>query len=192
MKAFHLTECASTMDEARLLIDKGEQTPFYLFADRQSKGRGQYGKSWESYDGNLFLSVVMKSGMVKEPALLSLTVGLAVAEALMKKGLQPNLVWPNDVLIDGAKTAGILIEEHGGAFIAGVGLNLNAPADPTVLEDGRLINSVSFHTKKFEDPKQWAAALTDAIIERLDLEEEAILPHWRGFSAPHPIGEMVK
>lgn len=192
MKAFHLTKCASTMDEARLLIDKGEQTPFYLFADRQSKGRGQYGKSWESYDGNLFLSVVIKGSAVKEPALLSLTVGLAVAEALVKNGLQPNLVWPNDVLIDGAKTAGILIEEHGGAFIAGVGLNLNAPANPTVLEDGRLINSVSFHTKKFEDPKQWAAALTDAIIERLDLKEEAILPHWRGFSAPHPIGEMVK
>ena len=180
------------MDEARLFIDKGEQTPFYLFADRQSKGRGQYGKSWESYDGNLFLSVVIKGSAVKEPALLSLTVGLAVAEAMVKKGLQPNLVWPNDVLIDGAKTAGILIEEHGGAYIAGVGLNLNAPANPTVLEDGRLINSVSFHTKKFEDPKQWAAALTDAIIERLDLEEEAILPHWRGFSAPHPIGEMVK
>ena len=180
------------MDEARLLIDKGEQTPFYLFADRQSKGRGQYGKSWESYDGNLFLSVVIKGSAVKEPALLSLTVGLAVAEALVKKGLQPNLVWPNDVLIDGAKTAGILIEEHGGAFIAGVGLNLNAPANPTVLEDGRLINSVSFHTKKFEDPKQWAAALTDAIIERIDLGEEAILPNWRGFSTPHPIGEMAR
>ena len=192
MKAIHLKTCASTMDEARILIDKGEPVPFYLYADRQSKGRGQYGKSWESYEGNLFLSVVIRGGAVKEPALLSLTVGLAVAEALLKKGLQPNLVWPNDVLIGGAKPAGILIEEHGGAFVAGVGLNLNAPAGPTTLEDGRLINSVSFHTKKFEDPGQWAAVLTDAIIERIDLGEEAILPNWRGFSAPHPVGEMAK
>lgn len=192
MKAVHLTECASTMDEARLLIDKGEKAPFYLYSDRQSKGRGQYGKSWESYEGNLFLSVVMNGGAVKEPALLSLTVGLAVAETLVKKGLKPNLVWPNDVLIDGAKTAGILIEEHGGAFIAGVGLNLNVPEGPTVLEDGKLINSVAFHTGKAEDVDDWARLLAEAVTNRIDLGEEAILPNWRGFSQAHAIGEMVK
>ena len=192
MKAIHLTECASTMDEARLLIDKGEKAPFYLFTDRQTKGRGQYGKSWESYEGNLFLSVVMNGGAVKEPSLLSLTVGLAVAEALVKKGLRPNLVWPNDVLIDGAKTAGILIEEHGGAFIAGVGLNLNVPKSPSVLEDGRLINSVSNHTGKAEDVESWARLLAEAVMNRIGSGEEAILPSWRGFSQAHPIGEMVK
>lgn len=192
MKAFHVADCASTMDEARLLMEKGEKIPFYLFADRQLKGRGQYGKSWESYEGNLFLSVVMSACDVKSPGLLSLTVGLAVAEALVEKGLQPNLVWPNDVLIDGAKTAGILIEEHGGAFIAGIGLNLNLPAGPTVLEDGRLINSVAFHTGSPEARDEWAALLAESILKRISLGEEAILPTWRGFSQPHTVGEMVK
>ncbi|MBR5624703.1 biotin--[bacterium] len=192
MNSFHVTECASTMDEARALIDKGEKIPFYLFADRQLKGRGQYGKNWESYEGNLFLSVVMNACDVKAPGLLSLTVGLSVAEALAEKGLRPNLVWPNDVLIDGAKTAGILIEEHGGAFIAGIGLNLNLPAGPTVLEDGRLINSVSFHTGSPEAKETWSDLLAESILQRIKLGEEAILPTWRGFSQPHTVGEMVK
>ncbi len=192
MKAVHLTQCASTMDEARLLIDKGEAAPFYLFSDRQSKGRGQYGKSWESYEGNLFLSVAVNSGAVREPALLSLTVGISVAEALAKEGLRPNLVWPNDVMIDGAKTAGILIEKHGGAFIAGVGLNLNAPGGPTVLEDGRLINSVSFHTGRKEDVEGWAMTLAEAVMNRIDLGEEEILPSWRLFSQAQHTGEMAE
>ena len=192
MKAIHLKTCASTMDEARILIDKGEKAPFYIFSDRQSKGRGQYGKSWESYEGNLFLSVVMDGGAVKEPALLSLTVGLSVAEALAKLGLRPNLVWPNDVMIDGAKTAGILIEEHGGAFIAGVGLNLNFPKAPTALKDGKLISSVSFHTGETEEVESWARNLADAIIVRIASREEAILPTYRGFSRQTPIGETVK
>ncbi|MBR5901144.1 biotin--[bacterium] len=192
MRSFHLAECGSTMDEARALIDKGEKPPFYLFSDRQLNGRGQYGKSWESFEGNLFLSVAVPKESVKAPKLLSLTVGIAAAEALANNGLQPNLVWPNDVLIDGAKTGGILVEEHGGAFIAGIGLNLNSPAAPMRLEDGRLIASVAFHTGAREETSLWAELLAEEIAKRIELGEEAVLPLWRGFSQAHKSGEDQK
>lgn len=192
MKGFRLKECASTMDEARALIDAGEKLPFYIFADRQLKGRGQYGKSWESFEGNLFLSVATDASLVKAPKVLSLTAGIAVAEALAKKGLQPTLSWPNDVLTDGAKTAGILVEEHGGAFITGVGLNLNNPPKPVRLEDGRLINSLSFHTGARESRREWADLLAEEIVKRTNLGEDEALSLWRGFSQTHKSGEGKK
>ena len=197
MKSFHITECASTMDEARTLLGKGERSPFFLFSDRQLKGRGQYGKSWESFDGNLMMSVVLPASEVSSPGLLSLSCGLAVAECLVKSGLEPNLVWPNDVVISGAKTAGILVEEHGGEFIVGIGLNLNCPAGPETLADGRLINSVSFFTGRSESPAEWAKIIAESVLGVISLREEEILPSWRSFSlregeVKHPIGEMAK
>ena len=101
-------------------------------ADYQTAGRGRLDHRWESARGlNLMFSAVFGvSGVApQEVATFPLVAGLAIAEAV--EGLCPELAgrvavkWPNDVLVDGRKLAGILCERNGDCVIAGVGLNVN-------------------------------------------------------------------
>lgn len=101
-------------------------------ADFQTAGRGRLDHRWESARGlNLMFSVVLDVSSVRlaEAVTLPLAVGLAVAESAVK--ICPPLLgrvsvkWPNDVLVDGLKLAGILCERDGDNVIAGVGINVN-------------------------------------------------------------------
>jgi len=108
--------------------------PTLLVAQNQSAGRGRAGRSWLSEAGaSLTFSLAWKfKGPLARLAGLPLAVGVALAEALGELGVQVQLKWPNDLLKDGAKLAGILIETQGaddGAIwaVTGVGLNLVMP-----------------------------------------------------------------
>ena len=98
-------------------------------ADEQTAGRGRLDHAWLSPPGqNLTLSVVLDVGGVvpSEVATLPLVVGLAAATATSLLLLRQTWIkWPNDVLVDGRKLAGILCERHGDSVIAGVGINVN-------------------------------------------------------------------
>ena len=121
----------STNDEARRLAADGAAAATVVVADEQTAGRGRQGRAWTSPPGNLFASVLLRpavpTGRFGELALLA---GVAVADTVA--GLMPSrdaslrvrLKWPNDVLIDGAKTAGILVEQEGDAAILGIGINV--------------------------------------------------------------------
>jgi BirA family biotin operon repressor/biotin-[acetyl-CoA-carboxylase] ligase len=105
-----------------------------LVAEHQHAGRGRAGRSWLSAPGAaLTFSLAWKfAGPPHQLLGLPLAVGVALAETLAELGLQVELKWPNDVLKDGAKLAGILIESQsavdGGAWaVIGVGLNLALP-----------------------------------------------------------------
>ncbi len=107
----------------------------WLVAERQNAGRGRQGRAWDSPAGNLYASGFVRMGDVDPPApTLALVAGIAVVEALGTSGLL--LKWPNDVLVGGAKLAGILLERHGDAVIVGVGVNLahhpDLPDRPTI------------------------------------------------------------
>ena len=120
-------------------IDARAGKPGDVFtADEQTAGRGRLGHRWLSPPGqNLILSAVIGvSGLSpSEVATLPLVVGLAAATAVdcligpreaLSRGKLPVLVkWPNDVLVDGRKIAGILCERQGDNVIAGVGINVN-------------------------------------------------------------------
>ena len=105
-----------------------------LIAERQTAGRGRAGRSWLSADGgSLTFSLAWK---VHRPlhalAGLPLAVGVALAETLGSLSVNVQLKWPNDLLKDGAKLAGVLIETQsapGGAVwaVIGIGLNLQLP-----------------------------------------------------------------
>ena len=127
MRIFRKETTVSTNLDART----GESGDVFV-AEFQSAGRGRLDHTWLSAKGeNLTFSVVL-SGAGRPPseiATLPLVVGLAVVKALAS--LAPlSLKWPNDVLCEGRKLAGILCERHGDNVITGIGLNVNQTEFP--------------------------------------------------------------
>ena len=106
----------------------------WLVADRQSAGRGRQGRDWFDGSGNFMGSTVIRPGP-HDPAASSLAflAGLALYEAVQPVLADPrglSLKWPNDLLLDGAKLAGILLEAGaGGAVVVGIGVNLARAPD---------------------------------------------------------------
>ena len=133
----------STNDQARLKVKQGCTLPLACFAEEQTQGRGRRGKVWVSPPGSsIYLSLIWKFDLpVNELGSLSLAIGVAVARVLKKLGLKNvGLKWPNDVLVDDKKIAGILIEatqltSSSTTAIIGIGLNYKLPADLPVKPD---------------------------------------------------------
>jgi BirA family biotin operon repressor/biotin-[acetyl-CoA-carboxylase] ligase len=120
----HLAEVGSTND---WLLARAETLPdgHWVIADRQTAGRGRRGRVWNDGAGNFMGSVLVKaSGQVQQ---LSFVAALALHDALAALTGQPprfTLKWPNDVLLDGIKCSGILLERQGDALVIGMGVNL--------------------------------------------------------------------
>lgn len=92
-----------------------------IIAREQTGGRGRYGKKWESPRGNLYMSVVL-TDMGQEAGNLAFVIAVAVARALKEFNVQ--VKWPNDILLDGKKLVGILLERAENKIIAGIGVNI--------------------------------------------------------------------
>ncbi|HEX7725849.1 MAG TPA: biotin--[acetyl-CoA-carboxylase] ligase [Rhizomicrobium sp.] len=127
------TEIDSTNEEARRLAAAGEHGPVWLRADRQTAGRGRRGRAWESPAGNLAATLLIVPGKpASECAQLSFVTAIAAADAAsdFAANAEIKVKWPNDVLANGRKLAGILLESASGGdgaltFLAiGVGINL--------------------------------------------------------------------
>lgn len=111
--------------------------PTWIIADRQTKGRGRLGRAWQAQEGNLFATLIYRPGCTaQEAALRSFMAANALFEALALHIPRDRLAqkWPNDVLLDGGKVAGILLEASGqGAKVdwlaIGIGVNLAAAPD---------------------------------------------------------------
>lgn len=99
-----------------------------IMAMAQSAGRGRYRRTWVSHHGNLYASFIYNADE-RDPR-LSYVVAVSVAETLISFGIHPKIKWPNDILIDGKKVCGILIEYAGRFVIVGIGINIKS--NPTV------------------------------------------------------------
>lgn len=125
-----VAECASTNT---LLLARAEGAPSgaVLVAERQTAGRGRMGRPWHAEPAaSLTFSLLYKLPRGTMPGGLSLAVGVAIAEALRELGVEGiALKWPNDILRNGRKLAGVLIELTGSSAVIGIGLNLRLPAD---------------------------------------------------------------
>jgi BirA family biotin operon repressor/biotin-[acetyl-CoA-carboxylase] ligase len=109
-----------------LAEDEGEGT--IAVAEEQTEGRGRLGRGWEAPTGTSVLVSVLLLPAVEAARLpeLSLVAGGAVAEAILEvTGIEPAIKFPNDVLIDGRKVAGILAESSEGRVVLGIGINAN-------------------------------------------------------------------
>lgn len=122
----------STMDVAHALAQEGIAEGTLVWAQRQEQGRGRLGRVWESPEGGIYCSVIVRP---QRPAAdipqLSLLMGLSAAEAIRENAMvSPRVRWPNDLLIGAQKIAGILTEARDGAVVIGIGINVStAPTD---------------------------------------------------------------
>jgi BirA family biotin operon repressor/biotin-[acetyl-CoA-carboxylase] ligase len=114
-------------------------------ADTQTAGRGRFQRSWVSDQGGLWLSAVVPA-QTPTASVLPLVAGLAVCQTLQTLGVQRlRLRWPNDVLIDDLKLAGLLIDQFSpGAAVAGIGVNVSN--QPEVCDAG-----LKNHTTRLAD-----------------------------------------
>jgi BirA family transcriptional regulator, biotin operon repressor / biotin---[acetyl-CoA-carboxylase] ligase len=130
----HLREVGSTMVEARERWRTGGSRRLWIVADRQTAGRGRQGRGWESPVGNLHLTVALPAPcFLRDQPKLGFVAGVALAEAVtsLAPAVEVRLKWPNDLLIGGAKCAGLLLEGlDGGAAIA-IGMGVNIVAHPS-------------------------------------------------------------
>lgn len=186
----------STNADVLAALDAGEYWAEgqWLVADRQHAGRGRLGREWSDGTGNFMGSTVVRPGPHDPPAhTLALLAGLALFEALSMplraQALRPMLKWPNDVMLDGAKLAGILLEASGPAIVIGIGVNLASAPD---LPGRRAVSLADVGITIDRDA--FAALLRDRFDVELQRWRMAglapMLRRWH--SAAHPAGTGLK
>lgn len=165
-----LDEAASTNSEARDRAQAGERGPVWIAARRQTAGRGRRGRAWTGLDGNLFTTGLFSlQGDPARAAELSFAAALAVAEVCDGASGNPDrtrLKWPNDVLFDGRKLAGILLESGqapGGGLWLAVGIGLNLAGSPTDVERP----AISLHEAGIELDRETALERLAAAFDRI-------------------------
>lgn len=141
---------ASTNDDAKSLASRG-RLPILVVAERQTNGKGRFGRSFASPEGGVYLSLACPCEWDDANAsLLTSYVGVCVCESLeATHGLRAGIKWVNDIYVDGCKLAGILVERAGSHVVVGVGIN------------GRIVPELAGGVR--------ATALAEH-VERVDLE----------------------
>ena len=160
-----LKETGSTNQDAFRLAEDGVPDGTVVMAESQTAGKGRLGRKWESPTGvNLYCSVVLRPQIMPyEAPQLTFLSAVAVARAIeIETGLAPSIKWPNDILVDGCKVAGLLNEmsaetDRVAFVVLGIGVNLNMsesqfpkdlrhPATSLSIKCGRKISRASFAT----------------------------------------------
>lgn len=121
-----LTSIDSTMTHAAHLAADGAAHGTWVVADEQTAGQGRHGRYWQSPEGGLYATGILRPERVLP--VLTLAIGLAAARAVVETAaVQPDLRWPNDLMLGDRKLGGILAVSEGGAVLAGIGINIEDP-----------------------------------------------------------------
>jgi BirA family biotin operon repressor/biotin-[acetyl-CoA-carboxylase] ligase len=173
-------ECESTQ---LLLLGSDLPEGAVAVTDHQTGGRGRLGRSWvDAPSTAVLVSVLLQPPPERRVAELSLVAGLAVAEAVeAATGLSTQIKWPNDVMLDRRKVAGILAEMRDGVVVLGIGLNVNQsreqlPAGAPAAGSLRTVTGQDYDR----------AELLDTVLARLDDDYE----RWRDGGLDALYGEI--
>ena len=150
------------------LAAAGEPLGTVVVADEQTAGQGRHGHAWHSEPGNgLYCSIVLQPR-----PLLTLALGIATREAIAQStGITCDLRWPNDLMLDGRKVAGILVQLVNESAIAGIGINVNHTSFPPVLD----ATSLRLHTNLIHSREDILSALLSAIDDIVQADSDTIL-----------------
>jgi BirA family biotin operon repressor/biotin-[acetyl-CoA-carboxylase] ligase len=169
----------STNDLAVERARGGVNEGYVVLADEQKGGRGRRERVWESPSGGVWTSVVLRPDSApREASLVTLAASVAVARAVENEGVNAKIKWPNDVLIDGDKLCGILVEMEADAesishAVVGIGLNANTKPDVPKASPTSLAEHVG------EIDRASLAAEVFAELEDAYEAGDGILDEWR-------------
>ncbi len=182
-----VAETGSTNDDVAALARDGAREGTWLRAERQTGGKGRQGRAWVSPPGNLHASTLVRLRRRDPPApTLALVAAVALHEVVAIYAPGTQIKWPNDLLFDGAKLAGILLEREGEAVILGFGVNLAAhpdgldrPATSLAALAGMAPDAADFLEILARNLSRWLARWRQEGLE-------VVLAAWR--DAAHPPG----
>jgi len=187
LSRIHIVEQTGSTN-ADLIADSTAGEGDWLVALRQSSGKGRQGRQWQSLDGNFAGSTLIRlRDGDPPPATLALAAGLALIEAVdaaaPDRALQ--LKWPNDLMLDGAKLGGILLERAGDRIVAGFGVNLAAA--PAI--EGRPTTSLDGAVSPHAFAPLLAASLARLLVAWRSADPAALINAWQ--HRAHPIGTSI-
>lgn len=157
----------STNTEAKRQAESGAPEGLLVVADKQESGKGRRGRGWESPSGsNIFMTLLLRPSFAPQKAsMTTLVMALGTAQAITEvSGLQAEIKWPNDIVVNGKKVVGILTElametDYIQYLVCGVGINVNQAEIPEsirntatslYLEGGKKVNRAGLIQKVME------------------------------------------
>jgi BirA family biotin operon repressor/biotin-[acetyl-CoA-carboxylase] ligase len=152
-----LQTTVSTMMDATALAAEGAPHGTAIVTEQQTKGIGRHGHSWHSPGAGLYLSIILR--LPTAQPILTMALGLAVQRAVNDiAGVATDIRWPNDVMLNEKKLAGIMIQAAHNALIAGIGVNVNQQSFPEDIRD--IATSLQLETGTTQNKE----ALLDRVI----------------------------
>lgn len=192
----------STNERAMQLASEGAEHGTVVMALEQTKGKGRLGRIWHSPAGqNLYISTVIRPSIApREASLLTLLCAVASARTLRQStGAEVSIKWPNDLMIDGHKLGGILLEMRADQdsvhyLVAGIGINVNLSKRDLPAELRATATSLKMATGKPWRIAPLCAALLDEIAQMLGEFQSSgrasVLEAWRGLNCT--LGKPVR
>lgn len=195
-RTVYLDTVDSTNKYARELAAQGAQHGTLVLADTQTGGRGRRGRSWISPAGEgIFMSLILRPDLPpSRVAKLSLLTALAVANAIERAtGLDARIKWPNDIVIEGRKVCGLLLEMDADesavhSVVAGVGINVHQTAFEEAI--AHTASSLDLLGGRRFDRAAIVAAFLEAFEEAMEMDEDAMMRAYCARSAT--LGQRVQ
>lgn len=191
----YVERCVSTQDLAGSLVIQGHGEGLLVIAESMTLGRGRHGRRWVANEGGLWFTLVLEPPKLTDMQLLSLGVGSSVARSLRDLyGFNPQVKWPNDVMVDGRKISGILIEgeKHLKTYIlVGVGINVNNEITEDLKETAVNVKELAGHAvPRIPLLVTVLRNIEDTYSKILSGEVNEVLNQWRQFTGT--LGRRVK
>ena len=181
---------SSTNDIAAEYAKNKKNDGLVVFAEEQTAGRGRAGTKWHSDKADSILCSIVLTDCKLNPELLSLTCAVAVADGLGKIGsTEAKVKWPNDIILNGKKVAGILLESRmvngGNIYIVGIGINCHQKKDSFPPELQQIATSIDIESNSVSDRVSLAKRLLISVDHWLQVAEGdsgKVIEQWRKIS----------
>jgi len=169
---YHFKTIDSTNSFAKKLVNQGVKEGAVVVSDVQLSGRGRKDRTWSSPEGGLWFSILLYPNISPQSGMLiTMASSIAVAQGIKEiTGLNPEIKWPNDLLINGKKVCGILTEldakgDNIRYSVVGIGLNVNNPLEEELRDTATTLKQeFSNHVSRLE--------LLKSILRNFDENEE--------------------
>lgn len=170
MRFIHFKELGSTNDTLLKMAEEGVEPWTVVIADKQTSGRGREGRDWWSPPGSLYMSVLLRPQVeARELMRLPVLASLALLDAIGNAGSRLLIKWPNDILLDGRKLAGILVESRSEGSrvvnaVVGFGVNMRQTSGPLKTD---LTAGMAFTDELVKDltPRELAESIVVNLID---------------------------